>query len=63
MSDVVHLEHLDDQIWCPTGQLGVKTSTSDIAKATCLACLLACAEYGSEARHRREVLIEAGAKP
>lgn len=58
MSDAVHLEHLLERTWCGAS----KARTAGVDRVTCLACLLACAEYGSEARHRREVLIEAGAK-
>ena len=58
MSDVVHLRHHESTYsWCSRAI----HSTTDVAATTCLACLLACAEYGSEARHRYEVLREAGA--
>ena len=60
--NIVHLDYLEGRSWCRSAYLPGNEPTSDVDKATCLPCLLACAEYGSEARHRREVLIEAGAK-
>ena len=61
MSEVMHLAWLEDNAWCEADGFGKRTN--DIVRATCLACLLACAEYGSEARHRYEVLREQGVKP
>lgn len=63
MSDTKHLECTGGHVWC-----GAKLTISEqpafhVISATCLACLLACAEYGSEARHRYEVLREGGANP
>lgn len=62
MSKVVHLECEDEQTWCRVAA-AVEPSTYEISKCDCLKCLLACAEYGSEARHRYDVLRENGVRP
>ena len=51
----------DSDVWCESTENA--SGTNKLADCTCLACLLACAEYGSDARHRYEVLREQGAKP
>lgn len=63
MSEPIHLamwqRHDEDEMWCG----GYGKQTRKLAESTCLACLLALAELGSEARHRYEVLRESGVKP
>lgn len=60
----IHLPHPGsvDATWCAADFDAPGRTFATIGLVNCLECLLACAEYGSEARHRREVLIEGGAK-
>ena len=51
----------DAEVWCDEDF--TTNYSRDLEKCTCLPCLLTCAEYGSEARHRYEVLRESGVKP
>jgi hypothetical protein len=64
MSDVetIHLYRNERRTWCEHDVVDGGPAFATVVLANCLACLLACAEYGSEARHRYEVLREVGVK-